>query len=958
MKKWFYICLALLSVSIQGTAQQYLNIYQDNVIIKQLSTAEVDSISVTETDPRIIRLWFGGEVILTYTSEEIDSITMTKRGGYPFAYIGIVGFNDQLYLKDIGILSSSTASQYKSFVNNLSLKNGTLLYYAVDNALDMLDNAHIETPLKNVSLITFTDGLDQGSLMMTDEYGSSYEYLDAMSNRIANTVVGDLSVNAYSVGLRGKDVSNVSLFKQNIQRLASSPDNAYEVSTINELRDKLKAIANQIISVSNRQTVSVKIPGIDSGTRVRFTFDGKSAETSQLYIEGTFNLKDRSLHEVTYHGIKATSGTTVQGTQNGIFVTYTFTGMRLESGSGLIPTSSIQHYYQLPSSSSWQINSEFNSNYNTQTSVSHSGAVIFLVLDCSSSLGSDFSKMKQYANEFIDLIAGNAEPFSMSAPKNVKAVLDDNEFVVHVSWDAPKYVQSYNVYRSNSSNGTYQLVAENITSTDWTDESPSEGYNYYKVSAVCYGSTSSQSSYASVNVKLEAPTNVTAAMDENEWAINVSWDAVKLAESYSVYRSSSSNYDFTLVADNIKGTSWRDETPLNGSNYYRIYATGHGFNSVASSSSGVVTCKISAPTNVSAALDDNEMVVHVNWEAVKYAQYYSVYRSSSSSSGFTKVADSLNVTSWNDDSPLNGSNYYRIYAMGHGLTSSASSTSNVVNCEITAPANVTASLDDNKTAVHVSWDAVKYAEYYSVYRSKSSSSGFTIVADSLKVTSWKDQSPLYGSNYYRIYAMGHGLTSSSSSTSNEVLRPVCPDNHHPHLIDLGLPSGSKWACCNVGATTPEGYGGYYAWGETETKSTYSESTYKYYSSSSGYQNLGSDIAATQYDVAHVKWGGSWQMPTYNQIKELKNNCTYTWTTENGVKGGKFTGPNGASIFLPAAGCRYDSGLLAGSGGYYWSSTQYPSSSYNAYGLDFYSRGAYADYYDRYYGQSVRPVVRK
>ena len=91
---------------------------------------------------------------------------------------------------------------------------------------------------------------------------------------------------------------------------------------------------------------------------------------------------------------------------------------------------------------------------------------------------------------------------------------------------------------------------------------------------------------------------------------------------------------------------------------------------------------------------------------------------------------------------------------------------------------------------------------------------------------------------------------------------TCPDNHHPHLIDLGLPSGTKWACCNVGADTPEAYGGYYAWGETEEKSTYSWSNYIHCNGSrETVHDIGSDIAGTEYDVAHVKWGGSWVMPS-------------------------------------------------------------------------------------------------
>lgn len=202
-------------------------------------------------------------------------------------------------------------------------------------------------------------------------------------------------------------------------------------------------------------------------------------------------------------------------------------------------------------------------------------------------------------------------------------------------------------------------------------------------------------------------------------------------------------------------------------------------------------------------------------------------------------------------------------------------------------------------------------------------------------------------SYFREKNQNHGYTS-------------CPDSNHPHMIDLGLPSGTKWACCNVGATKPEQYGGYYSWGEVSEKSYYDWSTYSHFDGKfSTCHNLGSDIAGTQYDVAHVQWGGSWMMPSFDQIKELLDHCSSEWTTENGVYGRRFTGSNGGSIFLPAAGCRWFGDLIdAGEIGDYWSSTQRPDDSDGAFYLYFYS--GYACWYNdsrRHFGQSVRPVVR-
>ena len=194
----------------------------------------------------------------------------------------------------------------------------------------------------------------------------------------------------------------------------------------------------------------------------------------------------------------------------------------------------------------------------------------------------------------------------------------------------------------------------------------------------------------------------------------------------------------------------------------------------------------------------------------------------------------------------------------------------------------------------------------------------------------------------------------------------CPNENHVHAVDLGL--SVKWACCNVGANVPEGYGGYYAWGETEEKSDYTEYTYKYVRDLDGdgnywddednWMNIGSNISGTQYDVAHVKWGGSWRMPTLDEIKELVNKCSWKWTSLNGVSGQLVTGPNGNSIFLPAAGSRRGAGLYSrGSYGYYWSATLHEYYSGDACSLYFYDGYYYWRYWDyRRYGLTVRPVT--
>ena len=200
--------------------------------------------------------------------------------------------------------------------------------------------------------------------------------------------------------------------------------------------------------------------------------------------------------------------------------------------------------------------------------------------------------------------------------------------------------------------------------------------------------------------------------------------------------------------------------------------------------------------------------------------------------------------------------------------------------------------------------------------------------------------------------------------------PVLPDTSvtpQYEAVDLGL--SVKWATFNVGATKPEEYGGYYAWGETEEKENYDWSTYKWcngsydtqtkYCTNSSYGTVDNKTTLDlEDDVAHVKWGGSWRMPTSDEIKELRRECNWQWTSLNGVNGHRVTGPNGNSIFLPAAGCRYGT-VLDGRGihGYYWSSSLYYYYCSNAYLLVL--RNGYYEWDDhlRCDGFSVRPVSK-
>lgn len=193
----------------------------------------------------------------------------------------------------------------------------------------------------------------------------------------------------------------------------------------------------------------------------------------------------------------------------------------------------------------------------------------------------------------------------------------------------------------------------------------------------------------------------------------------------------------------------------------------------------------------------------------------------------------------------------------------------------------------------------------------------------------------------------------------------CPDNKHPHAIDLGLPSGTKWACCNLGASTPESFGKYFAWGETSPKDIYTRENHVYYSEynyalgKDVYVNIGTNIAGTNYDAATANWGAPWKMPTNSQIEELIDLRNYNVTKENGVAGMRFMGNNGGSIFLPAAGgTYYGNSEHVGEYGCYWSSSILAEDSRYARILFFYIYDYYlpiGSHSERFEGLPIRPV---
>lgn len=270
--------------------------------------------------------------------------------------------------------------------------------------------------------------------------------------------------------------------------------------------------------------------------------------------------------------------------------------------------------------------------------------------------------------------------------------------------------------------------------------------------------------------------------------------------------------------------------------------------------------------------------------------------------------------------------------------------------------NVTDDGNGTVTARGICWSETHNPTINNIY-SEETNNGTGTGSFTSQLTNLKDNTTYY----VRAYATNEKGTNYGEEKSFTTLSSSGTINGYK-WVDLGLPSGLKWATCNVGASSPEDYGNYYAWGETETKSEYTkENSLTYGLSILELQSQGiidgNNNLTPLYDAAAANWGSTWRMPTKEDLKELVDNCNWEMILENDVYGVKVIGINGCSVFFPTTGC-YKEGMLyyAGQDGYYWNSTSVENDSRYTFGLYISgdNNGALF-YYDRYVGFTVRPV---
>ena len=361
-------------------------------------------------------------------------------------YVGITGFSDAInfYGSDeyrYKILSN--AKPYESFIDGLSMGDATVLYYAVDNNLSYLEKCAFPDDVSSVSIITFTDGLDQGSRALDkQDQNNSYtannkSYVEAIAEKLQRIKINNIPINAYAIGVRGSDVQGdaVTTFENNLLKLSSSKENAMQVSNMDEVNAKFETIAKSLYSKTETHSLTITIPMPSENEKERFTFDDVTDPTkSKCYLEGVY--ANGALNDIKYVGCQSSSGAKVLETYaGGVKIQFLFENFTDLKGNA-ISTIKMQQWHMEEGATTWNRNSEFKPTESINVEEKRTSAVVMLILDCSSSLGaSDFAKVKTAAKNFIKTLTGEATSKEPDTPDN--PTTNNHEYVdlgLSVKW--------------------------------------------------------------------------------------------------------------------------------------------------------------------------------------------------------------------------------------------------------------------------------------------------------------------------------------------------------------------------------------------------------------------------------------------------------------------------------------------------------------------------------------------
>jgi hypothetical protein len=528
------------------------------------------------------------EASLEITTDR-PSPTAPKKG----VYIGVISFaaeaenlsNQLVYLDGSG--KSNLDSAMNSYRQGAP---GTALFYGVHKALANLtaNESNIPTDVSSINIITFTDGLDISSGGIAAEKpieGQSEisidNYASYIRDEIRTRTIRGKPITAYSIGVKGDDVTDETKFNTTLTTLASSSSNVHALTNFVELQRVFSQIANGVSVSTSSTNFTLKTPRLDSGTKVRMTFDSaESAIASNKYIEGTIQRvgSDYSFNNIMYSsGITSDSGNTIAGQVISGEVTFVFRNL---TGCEFDPDK-ISQWLMSPSETTWNPNSEYNVAGATQTETQDNSAVICLVLDASRSLSSDaIATIKQSAQGFIFNMYNRSVLHLPGAPIDISCEAVSSSSI-RVSWPSVSGATGYNVYWSSTPtpNTAYRKVGSTGgTSLTVNGFQPSQTVYFTVTSVNSYGESNDAFYFYNSATTLSggltapaAPTGVIATrISAND--IRVAWSAVSGATSYKVYYANSSTgtyaLDGTTTATYYTSSDW--EASLTG--YFKVTA--------------------------------------------------------------------------------------------------------------------------------------------------------------------------------------------------------------------------------------------------------------------------------------------------------------------------------------------------------------------------------------------------
>ena len=506
-------------------------------------------------------------------------------------YVSMMGFNSELYSYDFDILQSSNLTKHQQWVSNLGMKSGTILYHAVYTSLNNMMLAPVPVKLENISLVTFTDGLDFNSWRMNSNYRSNEAYLNAVSKQIGRTYIDGIKLDAYAIGVKGSDVTDINRFENDLHRLSSAPENVYSVSNMDEVNARFREIAAKIYNKNVEYSLTIKLPAPEPNSKIRFTFDDiTDAVNSIYYIEGIYDYDfdnyQGSLTNVTYYGLQCDNGSTWTSVPDGIFDIFKISNLSNSLGERLSTTKMKQWIY-IPSTGKWQINSEFDTQSHTATTEERTSAIVALVLDCSSSLDSDFSKMQSAANSFLSILAGKGN-ISKASVSKTSCILGDLQATLKSSvsntgnlniLDKGFCVSEY----PNMDNATFYSAGEGVDNFEYTIGNLVEGKTYYCCS---YATNQLGTTYGEImlfTAVVAIPPTVTttpvqsiccysAVCGGNIVDKNYS-DVIEKGVCWSISPNPTINDSIQIVNDGIGTFSTKIDVPFDGTTYYvRAYA--------------------------------------------------------------------------------------------------------------------------------------------------------------------------------------------------------------------------------------------------------------------------------------------------------------------------------------------------------------------------------------------------